>query len=37
MNDIITVDFVREHGRTLGFAQGTAPLPVRRAFAQLQS
>jgi hypothetical protein len=36
VNDIITVDFVRERGRTLGYAQGTAPLPVRRAFAQLQ-
>jgi Domain of unknown function (DUF1707) len=36
VDEIITVDFVRTAGRTVGLAQGVAPLPVRRAFAQLE-
>jgi hypothetical protein len=36
VDEVITVDFVRKGGRTVGLAQGVAPLPVRRAFAQLE-
>jgi hypothetical protein len=36
VDELITVDFVRHGGRTVGLAQGVAPLPVRRAFARLE-
>jgi Domain of unknown function (DUF1707) len=36
IDEIITVDFVRTAKGTVGLAQGVAPLPVRRAFAQLE-
>jgi hypothetical protein len=36
IDELITVDFVRTARGTVGLAQGVAPLPVRRAFAQLE-
>ena len=33
--EAITVEFARRAGETLCLAQGTAPLPIRREFAQL--
>ena len=36
VEEVITVDFYRKDGRTFALAQGVAPLPVRRAFAQLE-
>jgi hypothetical protein len=36
VDEVITVDFVRQGRRTMGYAQGVAPLPVRRAFIKLE-
>jgi hypothetical protein len=35
-SDVITVELTRRGGETICLAQGVAPLPVRREFAQLE-